>query len=264
MPLEMLQGLFDRPGWASAADGLGLALLVVYHLFLWRVFRHCPERTYRGRTNRLRRAWVETVRANGNDILAIQTLRNWVMSATLFASTAIVVGLGIVSVAFEGLDMGALSQTLSLSPTGAALVQVKLLLLAAFFFSAFLQFALSLRYYNHTGFLINLPSEHFNGTEVDLIADTLNRAGGHYHQGTRTFLLAIPFVLWLIGPEWFFGGVVVSLLLLYRFDFRLDRQPAPTAPPAAFEVGDPHALLPDEVLQALHSQHDGLRTAEAA
>jgi magnesium-transporting ATPase (P-type)/uncharacterized membrane protein len=264
MPLEMLQGMFERPGWASATDGLGLALLVAYQVYLWRVFSRCPERTYRGRSNRLRRAWVETVRANGNDILAVQTLRNWVMSATLFASTAIVVGLGIISVAFEGLDMGELSRALSLSPTGAALVQVKLLLLGAIFFSAFLQFALSLRYYNHTGFLINLPAEHFNGADVDPIADTLNRAGGHYNQGTRIFLLAIPFVLWLIGPEWFFGGVVVALLLLYRFDFRLDRQPAPAAPPAAFEVGDPHALLADEVLQALHSRHDGLRAAEAA
>ena len=119
---------------------------------------------------------METVRASGNDILAIQTLRNWVMSATLFASTAMLIGLGIVHLALEGPDPTGLSQSLSLESTGAPLVRIKLLLLAAFFSSAFLNFALALRYYNHTGFLINLTAEHFGGRPLDPIADTLNRA----------------------------------------------------------------------------------------
>lgn len=222
MSVDGLIGILERAPWAWAADILGLALLIGYQLYLGRAFRRQSERTYRGRSNRLRRAWVETVRASGNDILAVQTLRNWVMSATLFASTAILIGLGIVRLALEGPDLTGLSQSLSLAPTGAPLVRVKLLLLAAFFFSAFLHFALALRYYNHTGFLINLPAEHFGGLPLDPIADTLNRAGGHYNQGTRIFLLAAPFVLWLIGPDWFLGGVLVSLVLLYRFDFRAD------------------------------------------
>ncbi len=222
MSAEGLLGILERSPWVWAADGLGLALLIGYQLYLARVSRRQPERTYRGRSNRLRRAWVETVRESRSDILAIQTLRNWVMSATLFASTAMLIGLGIVRLALEGPDLTGLSQSLSLAPTGAALVRIKLLLLAAFFFSAFLHFALALRYYNHTGFLINLPAEHFGGRPLDPIADTLNRAGGHYNQGTRIFLLAAPFVLWLIGPDWFLGGVLVAILLLYRFDFRTD------------------------------------------
>ena len=201
----LLAGL-DRPALAWAVDGLGLTLLITYHLYLWRVFHRAPERTHRGRSNRLRRAWVAMVRAGNRDILAVQTLRNWVMSATLFASTAIVIALGVVGVAFQGLDLDGLSQSLSLAPSGPDLVRFKLLLLAAIFAYAFLHFVLALRYYNHTGFLINLAPEHFNGSDVDQVADTLNRAGGHYHRGTRGFLLVIPFVLWLIGPGLVSGG----------------------------------------------------------
>lgn len=223
MFIEGLLGDLEREPWVWAAESLGLALLIGYQIYLGQVFRRQPERTYRGHSNRLRRAWVETVRANGSDILAVQTLRNWVMSATLFASTAMLIGLGIVNLALEGPDLTALSQALSLAPSGSSLVRVKLLLLAAFFFSAFLHFALALRYYNHTGFLINLPEGQFDVPAAGPVSDTLNRAGGHYNQGTRHFLLAAPFVLWLIGPDWFLGGVLVSLILLRRFDLRMDR-----------------------------------------
>ncbi len=81
-------------------DALGLALLIGYQIYVGWVLRRHPERTHRGRSNRLRRAWIETVRAGGMDILAIQTLRNWVRSATLVASTCILTGgsgLGVVT-----------------------------------------------------------------------------------------------------------------------------------------------------------------------
>jgi uncharacterized membrane protein len=202
------------------ADLLGLAFLSAYHLYLRRAYRHAPQRTYRGHSNRLRTAWVETVRAGGKDILAVQTLRNWVMSATLFASTAIVIGLGSVSIAMEGPDLSGLSQALSLWPTGHAMVRVKLLLLAVIFFLSFLQFTLALRYYNQAGFLINLPQPYLDEPGAEPVADTLNHAAGHYNRGIRGFLLSTPFVLWLIGPDWFLAGVLATLLLLRSYDFR--------------------------------------------
>jgi uncharacterized membrane protein len=227
--------------FSLVADSLSLFLLVSYHLYLRQVFRRAPERTYRGRSDRLRLAWVETVRAAKNDILAVQTLRNWVMSATLFASTSILIGLGVINVALEGIDLSALSNALSIAPTTGPVVRFKLLLLAGLFFVAFLHFALSLRYYNHTGFLINLPDRHFPGASVALVADTLNRAGGHYNRGNRSFLLATPFVLWLIGPDWFLAGALGTVLLLYRFDFRTDLQMSAAAgvdPPDGDGDGD--------------------------
>ena len=251
------------PVWA--VDALGLALLIGYNLYLARVFRRQPERTYRGCSDRLRRVWVETVRAGGKDILAVQTLRNWVMSASLFASTSVLIGLGFLGVAFRELDPSGLSEALSWAPSGAGLVRLKLLLLAALFFTSFMHFVLALRYYNHTGFLINLPPDYFSGSVPDPVAETLNRAGGHYNRGTRLFLVALPFLFWLVGPDWFLGGVVCALLLLYRFDFYAERGLADTTAsgPAELRVQNPHALPGAEVAAALGSQPEGLGTAEA-
>jgi len=146
-----------RLPWIWGLDALCVALLVGYMLYSSTVSRRHPECTHQGRSNRLRRAWIESVRAGSKDALAIATLRNWVMSTTLFASTCILIGLGIISVTFGGLDVADPSQALSWMPSNVDIVRVKLLLLAALFFAGFMQFLLALRYYNQAGFVINLP-----------------------------------------------------------------------------------------------------------
>ena len=257
---------FARLPWIWGLDALCFALLVGYMLYASGASRRHPECTHQGRSNRLRRAWVESVRAGSKDALAIETLRNWVMSTTLFASTCILIGLGIISMTFAGLDLAEPSQALSWVPSNVDIVRVKLLLLAALFFAGFMQFLLALRYYNQAGFVINLPDGFFNGPPAQPIAATLDRAGDYYNRGTRVFILAVPFVLWLIGPDWFLGGVLIALLLLYRFDFHDARALArdPAAPLAGLGVGAPHALPFAEVFKALHSRPAGLSDVEAA
>ncbi|NBC12693.1 MAG: DUF599 family protein [Gammaproteobacteria bacterium] len=39
----------------------------------------------------------------------------------------------------------------------------------------------------------------------------------------RAVLLAVPLVLWLIGPDWFLLGTIAILFFLYRFDIHADR-----------------------------------------
>jgi len=219
MPFEFPSDLQVSSTWNLLADLLGFALLLIYHWRLSWMYRKYPERTSRGRADRLRRAWVEAVRERNADILAIQTLRNWVMTASVFASTTIVIGLGLVAASFQGLNMSNLSEALSFVPASGDIARPKLLMLAIVFFSAFLRFVTSLRFYNHAGFLINLPAIHFSGLAEDEIAVTLNRAAGQYNRGSRMFLLTIPLVFWLVGPDWFLVGVVITLFALYRFDY---------------------------------------------
>ena len=219
MPFEFSSELYLSSTWSLVADLLGFLLLWAYHRRLsWVYIRH-PERTSRGRADRLRRAWVEAVRARNGDILAIQTLRNWVMTASVFASTTIMIGLGLVAASFQGLNMANLSNAVSFLPMGGDLARIKVLILAILFFSAFLRFVIALRFYNQTGFLINLPAGIFAGVAEDEIAETLNSAAGQYNRGSRIFLLTIPFVLWLVGPDWFLLGVIITLFSLHRFDY---------------------------------------------
>jgi uncharacterized membrane protein len=219
MPFEFSAAFLKASLWNLLVELLGFSLLILYHWRLSWVYRHHSERTSRGQADRLRRAWVEAVRDRQGDILAIQTLRNWVMTASVFASTTIVIGLGLVAASFQGLNLANLSQAVSLVPSGGDVARLKLLALAVVFFSAFLRFVISLRFYNHTGFLINLPPIYFHGSPEDEIAVTLNRAAGQYNRGSRMFLLTIPFVLWLVGPDWFLIGVIITLFALYRFDY---------------------------------------------
>ena len=141
------------------------------------------------------------------------------MTASVFASTTIMIGLGLVAASFQGLNMANLSSAVSFLPMGGDLARIKLLILAILFFSAFLRFVIALRFYNQTGFLINLPAGIFAGVAEDEIAETLNSAAGQYNRGSRIFLLTIPFVLWLVGPDWFLLGVIITLFSLHRFDY---------------------------------------------
>ncbi|MBK5938382.1 HAD-IC family P-type ATPase [Halochromatium roseum] len=265
--IEQLLTALDRPTLDWIADGLAIALLVGYHLYLrWLVAAH-PERAYQARADALRHAWVEVMRGLGDHgTLAVNTLRNWVFSASLFATLTFLFGLLVVGFALRGSGLDRLSQALSLASNGEAAVQAKLLLLAALLFTAFVRFALAVRDYNQTVLQISLPDKQFHGLAIETIAETLNRAGNHYHQGTRTLLLGLPVLLWLIGAEWFLLGALLTLGLLRSVDLRADAQPL-RAPPTAVEgtvVGDPHALEPSAVLAALHSDAQGLSGAEAA
>lgn len=202
------------------AELTALLLLLGYHLVLAWLWRFAPERTHRGRANRLRRAWVAEMMAGGRDILAVQTMRNWTMSATLLASTSILIGAGLLGGVFSGADISELSRHLSVvQPQSAFWVHAKLLVLAVIFFAAFYHFSMTLRYYNHASYMINLPPGYYGERAADAVALLVNRGGMHYNQGTRMFLLAVPISLWLIGPFWLLVGVLAGVMILWRFDF---------------------------------------------
>lgn len=284
--------LFARPALAWTTEVLALVLLSLYHLRLYWIYRHDPERTMRGHTNRLRHLWVEAVRAANEGLLGVQTMRNWMTGATVFASTAVVIGISALGLAVGGGDLGALSHLLSVAPPESGWWRLKVLIIAAVVFSAFFHFILALRYYNHAAFLIKLPDAQLAPAPVAAVAATLNRANGHYHRGTRVYIILTPFLLWLLGPDWFFGGMLIVLALLYRFDYRRpvdqddlgtgdsssagDNLPAGDLPrgqepgtdtvvgPAPLACAHPHALLAEDVLTLLGSRREGLSAEVAA
>ena len=65
-----------------------------------------------GLTKRLRRKWVQAVMEGKQDVLAVQTLRNWVMASSFLASAAILIGLGIRNATFRTDKIAACSQAL--------------------------------------------------------------------------------------------------------------------------------------------------------
>jgi len=76
---------------------LCLLILGGYQGRLVRRSRRSPTRTVRGLNALARAAWVERVMTEDRDVMAVQTLRNSTMAATLMASTAVILILGILN-----------------------------------------------------------------------------------------------------------------------------------------------------------------------
>ncbi|CAI9289198.1 unnamed protein product [Lactuca saligna] len=70
---------------------LSFMITIGYHLWLWQKVRTKPLSTIIGTNNYGRRLWVSTIMKDNEkkNILAVQTLRNTIMGATLMATTSI-------------------------------------------------------------------------------------------------------------------------------------------------------------------------------
>jgi uncharacterized membrane protein len=194
-------------------------LLIVYHAHLIYRIKTKPLTTSIGVTNHLRGHWVESIMEHNRDILAVQTLRNWVMASSFLASTAILISLGLVSIAASPEKMAEISPTLKeLVREHRVLWLFKLMVLIVDFFFVFFSFCLAIRYYNHVNFMINVPSTLAHKITPDYITGILNRGMMHYSAGMRGYYLGVLLVLWLFGPIWMLLGTVVMLIALYHLD----------------------------------------------
>lgn len=194
-------------------------ILLIYHLHLFYKVRTSPMITSIGITNQLRRDWVQTVMEENRNILAVQTLRNWIMAASLLASTAILISLGIIGVAFRSDKLADLSNALNLFGTQSeTLWSVKLMILIVDFFVTFFNFTLAIRYYNHASFAINIPIAKDPIVTFESVSDIVNHGALHYMIGMRGFYLAVVFALWLFGPSWMLIGTIILVAVFYGLD----------------------------------------------
>lgn len=199
--------------------GVAVGLVAAYHGWLLRRIRTRPMTTAVGLTRHVRKQWVELVMAERRDVLAVQTLRNSTMAATFLASTAMLLALGILSVAATRGQAMRVEELLTFFGTaGPTYALIKLLILAGVFLFAFFNFALSLRYFNHAGFLLAFPPGQDPRVTPEGVAAGVNRGGLHYTLGMRGYYLSVPLALWLFGPELFVLGAAGLILILIPLD----------------------------------------------
>ena len=192
-------------GMAWAATGLTLAVLVAYEVALWPRSRRAPATMARTAHAALRAQWFDAVsRQPGSEILAVQTLRNSVMSASLTASTAVLGLMGSVTLALP---------TLRGSWGAAPLPDSRLLLellLMALLFAALMASAVAVRYYTHAGFVAGMPVGSPERAQWAAAGgDYVRRAGVLYGWGLRQLLLIAPILAALVHP---FAGLPAALL----------------------------------------------------
>lgn len=192
-------------------------LLVGYEAMAAVAQRLRPHRMARSAHAALREDWFAAVSAHkGSEILAVQTLRNSLMSATMTASTAVLGLIGTVTLAAPSLR-ASLGEAAALPSVTPRLV-LELLLLTLLFASLVCS-AMAVRYFNHVGFISGMPVDSDARKRwAPAGVAYVRRAGLLYSWGLRHLILVAPILASLLHP---FAGPVAAMLVvavLSRFD----------------------------------------------
>ena len=143
----------------------------------------------------------------GTEILAVQTLRNSVMTATMTASTAalgLMGALGLAAPALRALSEGGGSP--AWTPALASELTVMLLLVLTL-----VSTTLSIRYYHHAGFVCAMPvGSAMRAQWLPTGQRHLQSAGRLYSLGLRSLVWVTPFMAGLVQPV---AGAVVAVLI---------------------------------------------------
>ncbi|MFI5329894.1 MAG: DUF599 domain-containing protein [Desulfobaccales bacterium] len=194
-------------------------LLLIYHAHLFYQVRRHPLTTGIGITNHLRGHWVTSIMEDKRDILAVQTLRNWVMASSFLASTAILICLGLISLASGSEKMAEITPFLTeLVREHRVLWLFKIMVNIINYFIIFFNFTLAIRYFNHVNFMINIPSTLAHKITPEYVSGILTHATFHYTAGMRGYYIGVLLMLWLFGPIWMLLGTVVMLAVLHHLD----------------------------------------------
>jgi uncharacterized membrane protein len=223
--MNALNGWLREFGADAAAFAVSALLVAAYYIALLARTRRDPTSSIHGVNELARGLWVKHVMANpSKDVMAVQTLRNFIMGASLMATTAAFLILGTLSLTGQAESIGRSWHVSNLYGSSAAgLWILKVLCLLAVFIVAFFAFAMAIRLANHVVFMVNVPGpwpHPLLGPEG--VAARLNRAGGLFAAGMRAFFFAVPLVFWLFGPVFLVLAAVGLVVALHR----LDRNPA--------------------------------------
>ena len=213
----------SRPWFAIL---ISILLVVFYEVRLAWAGRRRPETRARSAHVLLRTEWVIALTAlPGFEIVAVQTLRNSLMSATITGSTAALALMGTVS-----LTASSNASFFGVHQASPRLV-LELMLLATLF-ASFVCSTMAMRYYNHAGFVMSLPAKsEQRERRTPMAVDYVRRAGLLYSWGLRFFLFVAPVVVGLVN-EFAMPFAAAGLVFVQRFFDRVP-DPAPTGPESA-------------------------------
>lgn len=200
-----------------------VAMLLCYEGVLAVAQRRRPQQMARSAHAILREAWFDAVSGQkGSEILAVQTLRNSLMSSTMTASTAALGLMGTVTLAAPSLhaSFGGVATLPAITPR----LVLELLLLSQLFASLVCS-AMAVRYFNHAGFVSGMPVEsEARQRWASAGRAYVRRAGILYSWGLRHLILVAPVLASLLHP--WAGPIAAALVVGALMGF--DRSAVPT------------------------------------
>lgn len=202
--------------WLAALATLGIVL--AYEVWLVIAQRRNPQGLARSAHALLRQDWFAAVSAQkGSEILAVQTLRNSLMSATMTASTAALGLMATVSLAAPSLH-NTFGDDAASWPVMTPRLAMELVVLGLLF-ASLVSSAMAVRYYNHAGFVGGMPvdsaaRQRWAATGTDCV----RRAGLLYSWALRQLVLVAPVLAFILHPLAGVVGALLVVLTLTRFD----------------------------------------------
>lgn len=201
--------------WGSLA--ISLALIVGYEVHAHRASRTDPAHQARFINAHMRSVWVQAMSAQpGFEIVAVQALRNSLMSATVVASTAALAMMAALTLGGASLVAG-----LSHLSDGAGFgLHVLLVALAiATLFASYVCSAMSMRYYGNATQVMSLPAASAERQRLNpLASEYVQRAGRLYSWALRLFLMVVPAAAGVVHPLALVPATVALLVALHFFD----------------------------------------------
>ena len=205
----------DITSWAVA--GLTVAVLVAYEMTLLWMQRRSPAILARSVHANLREEWFAALsKQKGSEILAVQTLRNSLMSATMTASTAALGLIGSATLLAPSIT-SSIGTFDNLARHFTARLVIELVLMGVLFASLVCS-AMAVRYYNHAGFILSMPIESDERKQWGPTAVAyLRRAGLLYSWGLRHLLMVAPLLIFIVYP--LAGPLAAALVVAALFGF---------------------------------------------
>ncbi|KAK7394955.1 hypothetical protein VNO78_15496 [Psophocarpus tetragonolobus] len=197
---------------------LSLFITVGYHAYLCHTIKNKPSRTTYGVHKLKRTTW--TLNLNQGDaskaMLTVQSLRNTLMRTILTATITILIHLGLAALSNNSYNtnhllrsgfFGSKSDKIFVLKYGSA----SLCLVMSFIFSS-----MAIGYLIDANFLMNAYGEFLSGGHTQTI---LERGFTLALVGNRVLCVAVPLMLWMLGPVAVLLASLVLVFVWHEFDF---------------------------------------------
>jgi len=178
--------------------------------------------------NGYRELWLKKIIAENQPIIAIQTLRNLIMTGTFLVSLDMLLIGGIASIlssninfvqsmnVINGIDFHTFLLYLHEYPAALKIfVTIFMLLLSAY------NFTIMVRILYNMNFTTSATSKDEN---IQFQLEQIRRQARHFITGIRSLYFAIGPLIWLIDTTLMLVFTAVITISFYRFDFATDRK----------------------------------------
>lgn len=176
--------------------------------------------------NQHRHNWMKMVLRRENRIADVSAVGNLLRSIAFFASTTILILLGLSSLlGGQGISHDVLATVPFVAQTSLMVWDIKILLLITIFIYAFFKYTWSLRQYNYVNILVvaapvfhgpvSREEEEYAHKAARLVAN----AARHFNYGLRAYYFGMSVLSWFIHPLLLIVISTFVVWVIYRREF---------------------------------------------